>query len=500
MTHVWETWSDARAYDGSATILQPQALPLYGGFDAFELLAKFDNACSEWRARARAVDLAASSSKAISRITGRVRWRPGFVPDTASQEAKVRLNPEAAVISIPRPADVVSVLARPDPNLWDGRFAGNAWLQEVPRPFTQLTWDNPLLVAPALARRLGLENGEMVRVARGEAATNAAVWIMPGQAEDCLVAHLGGGRRHAGPVGMGVGFDFYPFVDAQGEVSLEKTGERRTIASTEHHNAIFDGSGVYARHATLVEFQSNDRLFAGDHSPRDTLYRWKPEGPAAWGMSVDLNACIGCNACVVACQAENNVPTVGKEEVLRRARDALAAHRSLLRGRGATTPTSICSRRCACIASRRLAKPSVPSGATVHDSEGLNVMVYNRCIGTRFCSNNCPYKVRRFNYFSFAQKERRAPQSRNPDVTVRARGVMEKCTFCLQRIAEAQDRRRSRQPAGWRRRDGLSGRLSDQGVHLRQSRKRGQRCRQTQAKPARLCAARRPEHASARDL
>jgi molybdopterin-containing oxidoreductase family iron-sulfur binding subunit len=436
LTHVWESWGDARAYDGSTTILQPQALPLYGGLDAFEMLGKFDTASptdalrrvkATWRSQLKG-DFPQAWQDALAN---------GVLPNTASKEAKTNLNPQAAAVSIPQPADRVSLLTRPDPNLWDGRFAANAWLQEVPRPFTKLTWDNPLLVAPGLGRRLGLENGDVVRVARGEAATSAAVWIMPGQAEDCLVAHLGGGRKHAGPVGAGAGFDFYPLVGAQGEISLRKTGSRATLASTEHHNAIFDGSGVYAKHATLDEYQSNDRLFASNRSSRDTLYRWKPEGPAAWGMSVDLNACIGCNACVVACQAENNVPTVGKDEVLHeREMHWLRIDRYY---EGEADDPDIYLQPTLCMHCEQAPCETVcPVGATVHDSEGLNVMVYNRCIGTRFCSNNCPYKVRRFNYFSFTQKERRAPQSRNPEVTVRARGVMEKCTFCLQRIAEAR--------------------------------------------------------------
>ncbi len=436
MTHVWESWSDARAYDGSSTILQPQALPLYGGFDAFEILAKLGDA---------------SPTGALKRV--QATWRPqlngdftqawkdalanGVLPNTASQKAKVSLGPQAAAISIPQPAHGISLLTRPDAHLWDGRFAGNPWLQETPRPFTKLTWDNPLLVAPAVAQRLGLENGDEVQIERGEAAASAAVWIMPGQAEDCVVAHLGGGRKHAGPVGTGVGFDFFPLVGEQGEVSLRPTGSRATLASTEHHNVMFDRSGLYARHSTLAEFEANQSLFAGEPSPRDMLYRWKLEGPAAWGMSVDLNACIGCNACLTACQAENNVPTVGKDEVIRE--HEMHWLRIDRYYEGEAVDPDIYLQPTLCMHCEEAPCETVcPVGATLHDAEGLNVMVYNRCIGTRFCSNNCPYKVRRFNYSSFAQNEQRAPQSRNPDVTVRARGVMEKCTFCLQRIAEAR--------------------------------------------------------------
>jgi Fe-S-cluster-containing dehydrogenase component len=295
--------------------------------------------------------------------------------------------------------------------------------------------EQSLLIAPERARQVKLRNGDMIRLFLGNASVAAPAWIMPGQAADCVVALLGSGRR-VGSVGSGAGFDFYPLTGRADAPSLEKIKQRADLACTDHHNLIFDEAGEYVRHGTLAQY-GNDPQFLATGEPEPHLYRWKPEGPAAWGMSVDLNACIGCNACVVACQAENNIPIVGKEQVIReREMHWLRIDRYY---EGAPEAPDSYFQPILCMHCEQAPCEVVcPVGATVHDVEGLNVMVYNRCIGTRFCSNNCPYKVRRFNYFAFAQEEHRPPESRNPDVTVRGRGVMEKCTFCLQRIADAR--------------------------------------------------------------
>jgi Fe-S-cluster-containing dehydrogenase component len=373
----------------------------------------------------------------ISRKAGGTALASGVVPGTASPKADVTLRPDAGRQTPPKPANhPLTILFRPDPHLWDGRYANNAWLQELPRPLTKLTWDNPLLIAPERARRLTLRNGDMIRLSLGDASVTAPAWIMPGQAADCVVALLGFGERHAGTVGTGAGFDFYPLTGRASAPSLQKVPGHMNLACTDHHNLIFDETGEYVRHATLAEYSSDPRSLATD-KPEPHLYRWKPEGPAAWAMSVDLNACIGCNACVVACQAENNIPVVGKEQVVRE-REMHWLRIDRYYDGSPAAPDSYFQPVLCMHCEEAPCETVCPVGATVHDSEGLNVMVYNRCIGTRFCSNNCPYKVRRFNYFAFSNEEQRPPEARNPDVTVRGRGVMEKCTFCLQRIAEAR--------------------------------------------------------------
>jgi molybdopterin-containing oxidoreductase family iron-sulfur binding subunit len=261
------------------------------------------------------------------------------------------------------------------------------------------------------------------------------------------VALLGSGRHDVGTVGSGAGFDFYPLTGRTDVPALEKAAGRVDLASTDHHNLIFNVSGDIVKHGTLAEYAKDPHFLAsGEQEPH--LYRWKPEGPAAWAMSVDLNACIGCNACVVACQAENNIPVVGKQQVIHEREMHWLRIDRYYEG-SPVAPASYFQPMLCMQCEQAPCEVVCPVGATVHDSEGLNVMVYNRCVGTRFCSNNCPYKVRRFNYFDFAQEEQRPPQARNPDVTVRGRGVMEKCTFCLQRIAEARIAAdRDNQPVG----------------------------------------------------
>ena len=436
MLHPYEAWSDARAFDGTATIAQPQAEQLYDGVSAHHMLALL-------------LGPQAPSGRDIVRET----WLPtfgqnaeqqwsdalaaGVVPNTAAAPTDAKLRPAAAQATPSAPPDHgVTVLFRPDPHLWDGRFANNAWLQELPRPLTKLTWDNPLLISPQQAQALKVKHGDRVVVTIGEARLALPAWIMPGQAAGCAVARFGFGRTKVGTVGEGTGWNVYPLTGRGEAPALHKGKGGETLACTEHHTPLFSKDEDFARHGTLAAFNDDPRFLA-DRAPNPALYGLKPPGPAEWGMSIDQNACIGCNACVVACMAENNIPVVGKQEVIReREMHWLRIDRYY---EGDPADPLMLWQPVLCMQCEKAPCEIVcPVGATVHDSEGLNVMVYNRCIGTRFCSNNCPYKVRRFNYFDFAGLEHRPPQARTPDVTVRARGVMEKCTFCLQRIAAAR--------------------------------------------------------------
>ncbi len=436
MTHPWEAWSDTRAYDGTATILQPQALPLYDGVSAHEILGLYMGPAplsaehavkASWKDRLGR-DFATGWFDALAK---------GVVPRTASAKSGVGLRSTARNAALP-PAKsrALNVLFRPDPSLWDGRFANNPWLQELPRPLTKLVWDNPLLIAPAQAARMRLENGDRVRLSIGTASVVAPVWIMPGQAPDCITALLGSGRRAAGSIGDGSGFDYYPLTGLDAPAVLHKESGREELASTVHHNLLLETPPEILRRGTLAEFVANPRFAANEH-PEAHIYRTIPPGPAAWAMSVDLNACIGCNACVIACQAENNIAVVGKPQVLQEREMQWLRIDRYFEG-SADAPESFFEPVLCMHCEQAPCEIVCPVGATLHDSEGLNLMVYNRCIGTRFCSNNCPYKVRRFNYFGYGYEQHRPPVSWNPDVTVRGRGVMEKCTYCIQRIAEAR--------------------------------------------------------------
>jgi Fe-S-cluster-containing dehydrogenase component len=342
-------------------------------------------------------------------------------------------------------ADGLDILFRADPNVFDGRFANNGWMQELPKPVTMLTWDNAAIVAPKTAEELGLENERIVRITVGERSIEAPVWIVPGQAPGAVTLHLGGGRRAAGHVGNGVGFDAYrlrtttTLWNAAG-ATLEATARTMPMATTQAHHSM-EGRHL-VREADLATYKE-DPEFAHhvghgiDESASMFPNEHKYDG-YSWGMTIDLGKCIGCNACSVACQSENNIAIVGKEEV-RKGREMQWIRIDRYYEGNLDNPR-IHNQPVACVHCENAPCEVVcPVNATVHSSEGLNEMVYNRCVGTRYCSNNCPYKVRRFNFFLYQDWETETLKlQRNPDVSVRSRGVMEKCTYCVQRINGAR--------------------------------------------------------------
>jgi molybdopterin-containing oxidoreductase family iron-sulfur binding subunit len=334
---------------------------------------------------------------------------------------------------------------RPDPAVWDGRFANNGWLQELPKPLTKLTWDNAALMSPAVAERLGVQNGDVVELTYATRRVKAPAWILPGQADGTVTLHLGYGRTRAGRTGSGLGANAYALRTAAAPwggsgLTLKKTGERSRLASTQGHQTMQGRNLV--RMATAEEFRKHPDFARdpGDHEAghQPSFYAPHKYEGYAWGMAIDLNACTGCNACVMACQSENNSPVVGKAEVLvGREMHWIRVDRYYKGGLDApeTVHQPVLCMQC----EKAPCEPVCPVAATVHSSEGLNDMVYNRCVGTRYCSNNCPYKVRHFNFLQYADD--RTPSLalvRNPNVTVRSRGVMEKCTYCVQRINEAR--------------------------------------------------------------
>jgi molybdopterin-containing oxidoreductase family iron-sulfur binding subunit len=446
LAHCYEAWGDARAHDGTASIVQPMIAPLYNGRSMHAVLGALLGAdARDGHALVRAYWLGQGGGAAGEQFerSWQDSLRRGVVADSAARPVKVR-----AVPPVVRPAagapPLVAVFCS-DPSVDAGEFANNAWLQELPRPLTSLTWDNAALIAPGDAARAGLEDGEVVRLRVDGRELMAPVLVLAGQAEGVVTLPLGYGRRAAGAVGDGVGFDAYRLrshAAGAGPVAVEllRTGGHHEFAlrqrETDMHGRAIVHVAALAQLADAKAAAARERQAAPRSGDPVSMY---PElrrdaDSYRWGMAIDLNACIGCAACTIACQAENNIPVVGKEEVARgRSMHWIRVDRYQAGTRTLFQPVP-------CMHCEHAPCEEVcPVGATVHDSEGLNVQVYNRCVGTRFCSNNCPYKVRRFNFLQYANQDRESLKAlQNPEVTVRRRGVMEKCSFCLQRITRAR--------------------------------------------------------------
>ena len=444
LAHALEHWSDARAYDGTASILQPCIAPLHDGRSPFAFLAAIagdatldDHAFvrETWRASASGAfepywDAALAS---------------GVVADTALPPIAPAVR--GAVANIPSSAlprsDGLEITFAADPTQADGRHANNAWLQELPKPLTTLTWDNAALVSPRLAAQLGIANEDRVEIALNGATVVAPVWVVPGQAENAIGVSLGGGRARAGSIGTGAGFDAYPLRSSAapwfaGGVTVRKVAGTHRLAATQLHDTM-EGRDI-VRVLTLDEAARCDtpgRCERADPRSAPTLYPPAPPAEYAWAMSIDLSSCTGCAACTIACQAENNIPTVGKSEVLRGREMHWIRIDRYFEG-GLDNPRTHFMPVPCMQCEHAPCEVVCPVEASVHDSQGLNVQVYNRCVGTRFCSNNCPYKVRRFNFLQYTRDVPSLNAQRNPDVTVRRRGVMEKCSYCIQRIAQAR--------------------------------------------------------------
>ncbi|MBV1799936.1 4Fe-4S dicluster domain-containing protein [Siccirubricoccus sp. G192] len=424
LKHPLESWGDARAPDGTAAIRQPACLPLVpAARSAEEILASLAGVAPDGETLVRG-----------TWNLGEAEWlaalEAGVLPGTAAPARPVR--PRAGFDPGPPAPAATGLVAlfAPDPHLRGGEFAPNAWLQELPRPITKQAWGNAALLAPADATALGLADGDEVEFSLRGRAVRAPVLVMPGQAAGVVTLPLGGGRLVAGGVPGRTGFDAYRLRPADAPwvvpgLVLRPTGGRGGVITTAHHHAL-EGREPPVR--SVVPGEAIPPL----PPPRSLYPDWEYPGQA-WGMAVDLDACIGCNACVIACQAENNTPVVGPEEVARgREMHWLRVDRyAEADGRAAFQPVP-------CMHCEKAPCEVVcPVNATVHDNEGLNLMIYPRCIGTRTCSNNCPYKVRRFNWFGYARQEG-AVAVRNPDVPLRPRGVIEKCTYCQHRIAAAR--------------------------------------------------------------
>jgi MoCo/4Fe-4S cofactor protein with predicted Tat translocation signal len=450
--HYLEAWGDIRSDDGKATIMQPLINPLYGGKSAAELLSvllgqptrttyeivreAWGNDEKAWRKAVHdgVADFPAGPARAAGDGFGVAVARGEQVPASSGADGQ----PAA-------PADgSLELVFRPDPTIFDGRFANNAWLQELPKPLTKIVWDNAALLSPATAERLNVVNEDVIEIRYEGRAIHAPVWIAPGHARNSITVFLGYGRTRGGSLGANRGYNANairtsgaPWIALN--VEVRKTGERYPLVTTQTHHSMENRHLV--RRASLTEYAEHpDAIEREKEAPPTalTLYPEHPPDDYAWGMAIDLSTCIGCNACVVACQAENNIPVVGKIEAGR----AREMHWLRIDNyyQGDPDEPEMLFQPVPCMHCENApCEPVCPVAATTHSSEGLNEMTYNRCVGTRYCSNNCPYKVRRFNFFDFHAAEGESMTLLyNPDVTVRSRGVMEKCTYCVQRINHAR--------------------------------------------------------------
>ena len=444
-SHSLETWSDTRSHDGLVSIIQPLIRPMYKTKSAHDILSSLigqpgipdlEIVNKYW------------SSQGLDAIAWRHSLHDGYIKDTkpAAKDpsiTKLNLSPDFARLP---DEDDVEILFRPDPMVWDGRFANNAWLQETPKPITKLTWDNAALVSPATAQRLRLKSEYLAQLRFDGKTLDVAVWILPGQADGVVTLHLGYGQELIGRVGRDTGFNAYLLRSTAAlwsGIGLQLSGsfDQYRLACTQDHHSMEDRKLI--RQASLAEYKADPQFaHVGTHDPPDDLTLNNDTDHQyngySWGMVIDLGSCIGCNACSVACQAENNIPVVGKDQVLNgREMSWIRIDRYF---KGEIDDPQVIHQPVPCMQCENAPCELVcPVAATTHSDEGLNDMTYNRCVGTRYCANNCPYKVRRFNFLQYADRDTESLKlQRNPDVTTRSRGVMEKCTYCVQRINMAR--------------------------------------------------------------
>ncbi|MFZ0731663.1 MAG: TAT-variant-translocated molybdopterin oxidoreductase [Candidatus Sulfotelmatobacter sp.] len=450
-THELEAWGDARAFDGTVSIIQPLIAPLYNAKSPVEFVAMlsgqadasgYDIVRAYWQKQHAGADFEPFWRKSL---------HDGWIEGTAFAPKSV--TAKLATVSAPEPtpvdANAIELNIRRDPTIYDGQFSNNGWLQELPKPMNKLTWDNAIQIGPRMAERLQLAAKDVVELELNGVKANGAVWIQAGHPDNSVTVTLGYGRTRAGRVGTAQGFNAYVFRTTAAPyfatgVHLRKTGDTYELASTQGMQSMDTPDGGHrplVRETTLEEYKK-DPNFAHKEEPEVpaelTLYKPYPykEEMYAWGMAIDLNKCVGCNNCMLACQSENNIAVVGPEQT------KLGRHMHWIRidayYQGDRENPKAYFQPVPCMQCEDAPCEVVcPVGATNHSTEGLNDMVYNRCVGTRYCSNNCPYKVRRFNFLLFQDWD--TPQykmMRNPDVSVRSRGVMEKCSYCVQRINE----------------------------------------------------------------
>ena len=438
LCHPLESWGDARSLDGTVGLMQPTIAPLYQGHTPAEVLSLLTESAPKSGQDLLRQHWQGSQDAAAFEPKWQAMLLSGFVAGSAFPPQAIPLVPPPRAPA-GKTAAGLEVVFRPDATVWDGRHSNNGWLQELPKPLTKITWENAVTIGPALAAREGLRTGDVVTVAAAGQLLEGPVWVLPGQADGVVGVTLGYGRTLPELISNGLGYDAFALRDAAGGwraggATLRKTGRTVAFATTQDHNTM-EGHD-------FVRVQQAGGPAAGETASwsQPTIYGSPEHGgnEVAWGMVIDLDACTGCNACVTACQAENNIAVVGRDQV------ALGREMHWLRvDRYYEGPPEAPQTRFQPVPCMHCedapCEVGCPVEATLHDSEGLNLMVYNRCIGTRACSGYCPYKVRHFNYLDYSAGAAPTLQlQRNPQVTVRARGVMEKCTYCVQRIETAR--------------------------------------------------------------
>lgn len=447
--HYLESWGDALSPDGTAAIQQPMIMPLYGGKSQVEVVAAltgytdktgYDIVANYWK-KQFGKDADHAWEKAL---------RDGVIADTKEPAVPAKLDSAkaktAAASLAKQGASGLEVVFYPDYWMYDGSYLNNGWLQELPEPVSKLVWDNAALMSYTTMKRLGLVDGQVINLKRGNFIVEIPALMQPGHADDSVTVILGYGREHCGRVGKGVGYNGYPLrttgaYNIATDLTLEKTDRRETLVSTQTQDSMEGRRPVVE--GSLEELQKNPKFveeLVEAPAPIGLYDQMKWDKGYQWGMAIDLTSCIGCHACTIACQAENNIPIVGKEQVQR------GRHMHWIRVdryyTGSIEDAEVVSQPIPCMQCENAPCENVcPVDATVHSPEGLNDMTYNRCVGTRYCMNNCPYKVRRFNFLNWHRDMTEVEKMAfNPDVTVRMRGVMEKCTYCVQRIQEAKIR------------------------------------------------------------
>jgi MoCo/4Fe-4S cofactor protein with predicted Tat translocation signal len=451
-SHALESWGDTKTAFGDFAITQPQIEPLFNGISSIEFLARLTGDMTTGYELVRTT-WSSILDKNFNQKWDRVLHDGIFTKNLKSVKSRVKTN---LTKFIPKSNSKLEIVFKTSPSLFDGRFANNGWLQETSDPITKLAWDNVALMSHSTAQSLNVKNNDMIAIKNENGKIEIPVWVMPGHADNSISIELGYGRTVCGRIGDNVGQNAYLLRDSNSmwltsDVMITKLNKTMLLACTQDHHgldteklaadAIQERLPMIYRESTFEEYQNNPKFVEEYDSKIPLKSMWDEheyKDSPQWGMSIDLNVCTGCNACSVSCQSENNIPIIGKEQVEKGREMSWMRMDRYYTGDMDNPEVAIQPVNCQ-HCEMAPCEQVCPVAATTHTEDGLNGMTYNRCVGTRYCANNCPYKVRRFNFYNYTKDLPEIVQmAQNPDVTVRFRGVMEKCTFCVQKINQAK--------------------------------------------------------------